>query len=320
VGHHTCTVGASIGIACYPQHGENTEQLLKNADMAMYKAKDKGRNQSHFFSEILSEQSRKSFEVEIALKDAIQHATSQFSLHYQPKVNLTTGEIASVEALIRWEHPTLGHMSPDKFIPIAEEIGLIEQIDEWVLRQACQQLKQWQTGEHASVVIAINISGRSFNHSRFVSNTVMPILQEYQVKGDHLEIEITESVLLTDIEQVHQRLIDLKKLGLRIAIDDFGTGFSSLNYLSNLPIDTLKIDGTFMCDMSSSDKDQAVLKAIIALGNALNINVVAECVENSNQLELLQTLHCNEGQGWFWGKPAANWSLSESNQQQLLVG
>ena len=307
VGRHKCSVGTSVGITCYPQHGDTAEQLLKNADIAMYEAKHRGRNQFRFFSKKLSDQNQHAFEIEVALKDALQHPNTQLSLHYQPKINLLTEQVTSVEGLIRWQHPISGNISPNQFIPLAEEVGLIEQIDEWVLRQACQQLNDWCDQGLDPVPIGINISGRSFNQRHFVNSTIIPILEEYQVDGQWLEIEITEGILLSDIEQVQLRLATLKNLGLRIAIDDFGTGFSSLSYLSNIPIDTLKIDASFICDSQCNRKDKAVLKAIIALGKALEVNVVAEGVETTEQKKFLQQLFCHEGQGFLWGKPKANW-------------
>lgn len=306
-GRHKCNVGASIGIACFPEHGETTEQLLKNADMAMYEAKHKGRNQFHFFSDNLSEISNKNYELETALRDAIYRPPCQFALHYQPKVNLITQEINSVEALLRWQSPILGNIPPDQFIPLAEDTGLIAKVDEWVLKQACKQLYLWKKAGLKPTTIAINVSGRSFNDETFLNSAVIPMLEKYQTNGTGIEIEITERVLLTDLEQTQRRLIQLKGLGFNIAIDDFGTGFSSLSYLSKLPIDTLKVDGAFICDDKSSKKEQAVLKAIIDLGKALEVNVVAECVETDNQLKLLKQLHCDEGQGWLWGKPSVDW-------------
>lgn len=312
-GRHKCNVGASVGIACFPEHGETTEQLLKNADMAMYEAKHKGRNQFHFFSDDLSETSNKNYELETALRDAIYRSPCQFALHYQPKVDLVTQRTTSVEALLRWDSPTLGRIPPDQFIPLAEDTGLIAQVDEWVLRQACKQRYLWKKSGLKPITIAINVSGRSFNDETFLNNVVIPLLEKYQINGKGIEIEITEGVLLTDLEQTQRRLMQLKGLGFSIAIDDFGTGFSSLSYLSKLPIDTLKVDGAFICDASSPKKEQAVLKAIIDLGKALEVRVVAECVETSHQLELLKKLHCDEGQGWLWGKPSIDWQPEKTS-------
>ena len=311
-GHHQCTVGASIGIASYPDDGASTEDLMKNADMAMYEAKNRGRNQVRFFSRELYDRKSRSLSIENALREALCAPEKHFELHYQPRVDLISGEIRSVEALIRWPHATLGLVPPDQFIPLAEDLGLIEQIDRWVLKTACQKALQWQPYE-ANIRIGVNISGRSFNFQDFVNDVVKPLLKQYGIKGDCLEIEITEGVLLVDTQQVLNQMRALKSLGFSLAIDDFGTGFSSLNYLNRFPIDTLKIDGSFICDQYSSKSEQALLKAIIALGNALDMNIVAECVETAAQKHYLANLQCHEGQGYYWHKPSKDWSPNNRN-------
>ena len=305
-GNHLCSVGASIGIACYPRHGHSAEHLLKNADMAMYEAKKKGRNQVQFFNQALFEQQSHFFSLEKALREALRDPNENFTLHYQPRVELKSGKIFSVEALIRWQHPVIGNIPPNQFIPLAEDLGLIEQIDEWVFETACQKAVQWRT-LNESVRIGVNISGHSFNQRHFVKQIVKPLLKKYDVTGSCFEMEITEGVLLADTQQVLQRLQSLKTLGISLAIDDFGTGFSSLNYLSRFPIDTLKVDGSFICDHNSSESEQALLKAIIALGNALRMNVVAECVETEEQKQYLLNLNCHEGQGYYWFRPDPHW-------------
>ncbi len=306
IGEHTCSVGVSIGVAFYPRHGHSPEVLIKHADMAMYDAKARGRNQLKIFSHNLFEQKRDFFSRERALREALRNPDKHFSLHYQPKVDLQDGTIRSVEALIRWNHPTIGNITPDQFIPLSEELGVIGEIDEWVLDTACKQSLRWQQA-NVDIRIAINISSRSLNRTDFANAFVAPKLQKYGIDGKNIEIEITESMLLDDTKQVHDQLVLLKSLNVAIAIDDFGTGFSSLSYLNQFPIDTLKIDGSFVCDSSAKHSEQALLKAIIALGDALGLNVVAECVETEAQMQFLQNLHCNEGQGYYWGKPSADW-------------
>lgn len=306
-GHNLCHVGASIGIACYPNHGNCPEHLIKNADMAMYEAKSRGRNQIHFFTQELYEKRSHYFILEKALREALHEPEKNFELHFQPRVDLTSGKVHSVESLLRWHHPKIGDIPPSQFIPFAEDVGLIEQIDAWVLETACKRAYQWREVE-TNISIGINISGSSFNQPYFVNDIVKPLLEKYHVKKHRIEMEITESVLLDDTQQIIEHLNALKALGVGLAIDDFGTGFSSLSYLNNFPIDTLKIDGSFICDKNSTKSEKALLKAIIALGNALDMKVVAECVETAAQKEYLHSLNCNEGQGYYWCKPRADWT------------
>lgn len=305
-GRHLCSVGASVGIATFPQDGNTPDMLLKHADMAMYEAKEKGRNQFCQFTQTLFEKKNQSFSQEKALREALLEPDKHFTLYFQPRINLSDNTISSVEALIRWHHPLLGDIVPDQFIPLAEDLGLVEKIDEWVFEAACKKIVSWKE-KNRKTRIGINISGRSFNKSNFVHNTVSALLNKYHISGHQIEIEITEGVLLKDFEHVKLQLSKLKLLGINIAIDDFGTGFSSLGYLSNLPIDTLKIDGSFICDRLSERSDQSVLKAIIGLGEALDLTVVAECIETDEQRMYLKSLNCNEGQGFFWAKPSENW-------------
>jgi len=232
--------------------------------------------------------------------------------------------VETVEALIRWNHSVLGAVSPGQFIPLAENLGLIEQIDEWVLDQVCKRSAAWQAAG-SDVVISVNVSGRSFNNNSFVDGVVKALLKKHQISGESLEFEITEGVLLTDTQRMLQRLRALKSAGIKLALDDFGCGFSSLSYLKHFPIDTLKIDGSFVCETDSGKKEKALLKAIIALGKALEMKVVAECIETKAQAEYLTKLGCNEGQGYYWFRPSADWkpdpacekSLSHINSQEV---
>ncbi len=305
------SIRASIGVAKSPHDGTNVEELLRKADMAMYEAKNKGRNQVRFFTQKLLEKQKQFFSVESALRDALLDPDSNFALHFQPRVEIASGNIYSVEALIRWKDQKLGYIPPTEFIPLAEDLGLIEQIDEWVLRTACKKAARWK-GLSSGVRIAVNISGLSFNQPHFVSQVVEPTLKQYGIDGHCLEMEITEGVLLADTQQMLRRLQALKDLGIVLAIDDFGTGFSSLSYLNHFPIDSLKIDGCFICDHSSAESEKALLKAIIALGRALNMTVVAECVETEAQMQYLLSLDCHEGQGYFWYRPDAQWEPTQA--------
>ncbi len=314
-GHHLCLVTASIGIASYPQQGHTPETLINNADTAMYEAKRNGCNQVQFFTQELCDKKLHFTNLEKALREALKSPSTHFALHYQPRVELTTNNIYSVEALIRWTHKDLGNIPPAQFIPLAEDLGLIEQIDEWVLKTACQRVAQWQVESKENTRISINIANRSFNSPNFVNGVIIPLLEKYNIDGKHLEIEITESTLLSNTEQVTQRLYELKELGIGLVIDDFGTGFSSLNYLKNSPVDTLKIDGSFICDCNGSKSDQELLNAIVVLGEALNMKVVAECIETIAQRDYLISLGCNEGQGYYWNKPALDWAPQTSKIQ-----
>ncbi len=303
--HHCCQVGASIGAASFPDHGQTVEQLLQHADMAMYEAKESGRNQFVMFSDILLERRNFSLNQEKSLKQAIKNADDNFKLFFQPRISMQTNKIESVEALIRWNHPTLGEIPPDQFIPLAESMDLIEQIDQWVFAAACRQIIKWRPID-PTIRISINVSAQSFNKPNFTAYMIQ-ILGKYGINGHNLEIEITEGVLLDNADYVREQLKDLKRLGIKIAIDDFGTGFSSLSYLSQLPIDTLKIDGSFMCDENSNHHEKSLLKAIINLGQTLGLTVVAECVETKSQEEYLRKLNCTEGQGFYWSQPCNSW-------------
>lgn len=314
-GHNLSQISASIGIACYPEHANTPDDLLRYADMAMYEAKQTGRNQVRFFNEQLLKQKNSTLSVEKALKRALDDPDAYFELHYQPRIDLATGDADSVEALIRWPSATF---HTGKFIQHAEELGLIEYIDKWVLQTACKQIVDWQKqGLHSR--IAVNISGQSFNRRRFVDKFILPLLEQYDISGSDLELEITEGVLLEDNDQVHEQLMSLRKLGIMISIDDFGTGFSSLSYLSHFPIDMLKIDGRFICDETGSPKEQALLKAIVALGKALDLKVVAECIETESQMEYLKTLGCDKGQGYYWGKPQKDWAPKRMKSDLALI-
>ncbi|MBO1513928.1 PAS domain S-box protein [Metabacillus bambusae] len=289
----------SIGISLYPDDGETGEILIKHADFAMYQAKSAGKKTYKFYSSNKDKSSYNSLEMEMELHKAIQR--NELVLHYQPKVDLKTGKISGAEALIRWNHPEWGIVSPAVFIPIAEETGQIISIGEWVIYTACAQNKTWHDKGFSDMVISVNLSARQFSQVNLV-HAVAKILNDTGLDPQYLELEITES-MTTDIERTITTLKDLKRLGVRISIDDFGTGFSSLNYLKRFPVDTLKIDQSFVRDLNNNLNDETILKTIISMAHNLNLNVVAEGIETKEHLVFLQQYVCNEGQGYYFSKP-----------------
>ena len=313
---------ASLGIALAPYDGEDAETLLKNADAAMYKAKQKGRNNYQFYTRAIGSKVSEELNLENQLYKALKK--SEFVLHYQPKINLKTGKIVGMEALIRWQHPERGLIAPDRFIPLAEETGFICQIDEWVMRAACLQNRAWQLMGLPPVRIAVNLSGRQFLQANTVQ-TIAKILSETELNPEYLEIEITETIAMTDVNFTVSVLQQLQQMGIHISLDDFGTGYSSLWSLKNLPLNNLKIDKSFVADLQDGSSGATIVKVAIALGQGLNLQVIAEGVETAEQLAFLQSLQCEMGQGYFFSKPipaaAATQLCLESrsgNKQKLL--
>ena len=300
VGEHVLHVTASIGISIYPNDGENAETLIKNADTAMYQAKEKGKNNYQFFKKEMNERAVERQLIESQLRLAIRN--QEFALYYQPKISLHTGKITGVEALLRWNHPLWGNITPSRFIGIAEDSGLIIEIGRWVLNEACRQMKIWRDAGVNLNNIAVNISALEFRRLDF-ANTVAKILAACGLDGKYLQLEITESVLMRDVDLSTDILRELKKMGIQIAVDDFGTGYSSLSYLKKFPIDVLKIDQSFVRDIGTVDENGAIVSAIIAMGNSLNYLVVAEGVEQQNQVNFLKKLYCKEAQGYLFGSP-----------------
>lgn len=300
---HYLHITSSIGIAIYPYDGEDAETLIKNADVSLYNVKVKGRNNYQFYTPSINEQSSEL----LFLENRLYHAweRGEFQVHYQPKVNINTGKITGMEALVRWYSPELGLVSPGKFISIAEENGLILPIGEWVLRTACQQNKQWIQAGFSPIRIAVNLSARQLQQPNLVE-IVTRVLAETGLSPWFLELEITETIAMQNVELTRKILTQLNKMGVQIAIDDFGTGYSSLNYLKNFPIHTIKIDRSFVQDLTVDPSDVAISSAIIALGRGLNMNVVAEGVETKEQLECLRKLECEEMQGYFFSKPLSS--------------
>jgi predicted signal transduction protein with EAL and GGDEF domain len=293
-------VNGSVGVALYPEHGRDPEALLKNADAAMYLAKDQGRDTLRFFSAELRAQMTERLEAEQRLREAIKR--DQLLLHFQPRVDVTSGQIVGAEALVRWQAPGEPLVHPANFIAIAEETGLIVDIGRFVLGAACAQARAWLDCGHASLVVSINASPHELQQGRYADN-VLDALRKYDLPPGMLEIEITESMVVQDAPRLIRMLERLRQMGVNIAIDDFGTGYSNLRYLQRFPAQRLKIDRSFITDVMTNSEDMAIVRAIITLGHSLGMLVVAEGVESRAQLNLLRELGCDEVQGFFTGRP-----------------
>jgi len=300
LGDRLVHVGVSIGIAVFPHDGENTETLLKNADIAMYHAKKMGKGHYRFFHEGMALRAKKRLEMETYMHHAV--AKNELRLHYQPVVDILSGQMVGAEALLRWESPQLGFLPPNDFISLAEENGLINQFGEWAIREACRQHKVWQQQGFGDLTIAINLSSLQFNQSSFIS-MVAGIIQEYKVNPAFLTFELTETMIMADTENMLKKLNDLKSLGIKLALDDFGTGYSSLRYLNRFPLDILKIDRSFVNELPASKDAAAIVSAILALAKALNLSTVAEGVETIQQNTFLQNTTCDAVQGYYFSKP-----------------
>ena len=300
VGGRELFVGPSIGITIYPVDSDTLDGLVKNADSAMYHAKSQGRNNFQFYSAELTARAQSRLGMETSLRRALERR--EFLLHYQPKFSLQTGEMTGVEALVRWQHPEFGMVSPQDFIGIAEESGLILPIGEWVLREACQQVKRWHDEGLGQIRLAVNLSTKQFRHGR-LNETLAGVLAETGFDPRYLEFEITEGVLMESSTAVSEVLADLKAIGISISVDDFGTGYSSLSYLKRFPIDALKIDRSFVRDLPEDQDDAAIVRAIIAMSHSLRLKVIAEGVETEEQQQFLRNEGCDEIQGFFSGRP-----------------
>jgi diguanylate cyclase (GGDEF)-like protein len=296
-------VTASLGISLFPFNGDTQETLLKNADIAMFRAKAQGRDTLQVFSEEMSAALEERTRMEKGLRRAIEK--NEFVVHYQPEIDLRTGRIVGAEALVRWQTPDRGMVSPMKFIPLAEETGAIIPMSEWIIRTACAQAKEWQDQGYSPFRISVNVSARLFQQYD-LARAILDILRDTDLEPDSLELEITESVAMQNLESTLETLWRLNGLSIRVAMDDFGTGYSSLAYLKKFPIQLLKIDRAFIKEMDRNPEDRTIVKAIIAMAQALDIEVIAEGVERVEQLDLLKAFGCDLAQGFHFSKPVAS--------------
>jgi diguanylate cyclase (GGDEF)-like protein/PAS domain S-box-containing protein len=298
--HQELHITSSIGISLYPNDGEDTQTLIKNADIAMYRAKDLGKNNYQFYTADINSRALESITLENALRHALER--DELLLHYQPKIDIRSGRIVGVEALVRWRHPEFGLVPPDKFIPLAEETNLIIPIGEWVLRTACEQGSRWRERGLPAWRMAVNLSARQFRHKNLLK-PIFRILRETGFDPHHLELEITESLIMQGAGQTIAILEELDEAGIHLSLDDFGTGYSSLSYLKRFPIDTVKIDSSFVRDIHTDPNDAAITSAIIAMAHSLKLSVIAEGVETEEQLAFLRERGCDEYQGFLFSRP-----------------
>lgn len=311
-----CRVTASVGICMYPDDAPDEQGLMKNADIAMYRAKDEGKNNYQFYSADIKQRSLERLTLENNLRRALER--SEFFLHYQAKRNLQSGAITGVEALLRWQHPDLGTVSPAQFIPLAEETGLIVPIGAWVLKTACDQNVSWQQQGLPALCMAVNLSVRQFYDEGLV-RTVATTLESSGMKPELLELEITEGMVMQDADRAIRILREIKKLGVRLAIDDFGVGYSSLAQIKRFPIDTLKVDGSFIRDIPGNTEDRAITEAIIAMGKTLSLTVIAEGVETQEQETFLRDHSCDESQGFYFSRPIEPEQFAALVRKQLTA-
>jgi diguanylate cyclase (GGDEF)-like protein/PAS domain S-box-containing protein len=312
-------ITTSIGVSIYPDDGQDAETLVKNADTAMYQAKENGRQSYQFFKPAMYARAVERQSIEESLRRALDR--HEFALHYQPKINLLTGAITGAEALIRWEHPTRGPLLPAQFIPIAEDCGLILPIGNWVLRQACQQARAWADAGLPTATIAVNVSAMEFRDENFLQG-LFTIFSDTGVNPHLLQLEVTESVLMKRAEPAASVLNILREWGVQIAIDDFGTGYSSLSYLRKFTVDALKIDQSFIRQISTGGHDAAIVTAVISMARSLKLLVVAEGVETQDELEFLQAHKCDEAQGYYFGRPLPHQqfaTLLKTDLKELVV-
>ena len=291
---------ASIGITIYPSDSTDAGELLKNADLAMYRAKSRGGDAYEFYAREMTAQTAQRLDMENKLRHAIER--NEFCLHYQPRANIHSGEIAAFEALLRWRQPELGSVGPDVFVPVLEETGLIGPVGEWVLRTACSYVRQMKDSGRDTLRVAVNLSARQFRDKDLVKS-IARILQDTGLEGRDLELEITESLLVENIDTTTAMLNELHAMGIQISIDDFGTGYASMAYIKRFPIDTLKIDRAFIRDLTTDADDRSIVTAIIAMARSLGYSVVAEGVETKEQLAFLRLQGCDELQGYFLSRP-----------------
>ncbi len=300
INQHDLHVTASIGVSVFPDDGLDAETLVKNADTAMYQAKENGHQSYKFFKPAMNVRAVERQSIEESLRRALER--QEFALHYQPKINLRTGEITGAEALLRWTHPTRGPVSPAQFIPVAEDSGLILPIGNWVLREACKQARIWVEAGLPQATMAVNISAMEFREDNFLGS-IFAILSETGLDPSFLELELTESVLMKQAESAASVLQTLKASGIHVAIDDFGTGYSSLSYLRKFAVDALKIDQSFVRQITTTPDETSIVPAIIRMGQSMKLRVVAEGVETQDELAFLQAHQCDEAQGYYFSRP-----------------
>ncbi|MCY9879053.1 EAL domain-containing protein [Vibrio natriegens] len=303
IAEHKVTVSVSIGISVFPRDGEDTKDLIKYADIAMYHSKKMGRNRYHYFNLQMKEQEKNKLEVEEGLHEAL--INQQLEVFYQPKVDVNSNEMVSVEALIRWNHPIKGLIGPVDFIPIAEETDLILDIGDWVLLEACRQCKAFQKMQHidSNLKVSVNISAKQLDDESRLLSSVVLALKESGLKAEYLELEITETMLMQNFDKVIETIKKLKSIGVTFSLDDFGTGYSSLSYLRLFPVNTVKVDRSFISNVTTSRESAAIVSAIISLAHNLGLNVVAEGIETLEQLKYLQQNKCKTYQGYLYSKP-----------------
>jgi predicted signal transduction protein with EAL and GGDEF domain len=310
-------VTCSMGVATFPNDGRDPEALLMNADATMYKAKEAGRDNVQFYTTEMNTRVHEKLVLQQEMRDGI--ARCEFALLYQPQVDLRTGRVFAVEALIRWQHPTLGLLTPLKFIPMAEETGLIVPISDCVLHEACRQNKAWQDAGLPPMNVCVNVSARQFREKSLISR-VVNALHISGMEARYLELELTESLIMQDVDQSVATMEELQGLGVQFSIDDFGTGYSSLNALKTSPVARLKIDKSFVSNLASNDSDKAVAGAVISLGQKLNLRIIAEGVETAEQVAFLRANNCDEIQGYYFSKPIKSDDIADLLKPQTAPG
>jgi EAL domain-containing protein (putative c-di-GMP-specific phosphodiesterase class I) len=297
---HEFVLTCSMGVTKYPGDGDTAESLIKHADIAMYRSKEMGRNTFQFYAPTMMERTLDRLSIEADLRHAL--GRGEFVLHYQPQVSLKDGDVVGMEVLLRWQHPTLGLIPPTRFIGLAEEMGLIVSIGAWVIREACVQTKAWHQAGFADLRVAVNLSPRQFTQ-KALAQSIADVLLATGLEAHFLELELTESMIMSDVDSAITILRALKQLGVKISIDDFGTGYSSLSYLRRFPIDVLKIDQSFVNDLTSDADAAAIVVAIISLAHSLRLQVIAEGVETAEQLAFLRARGCDQTQGYYFSRP-----------------
>ena len=300
IDHHDLHITASIGVSVYPDDALDAEALIKNADTAMYQAKENGRRSFQFFKPAMNARAVERQSIEESLRRALERR--EFALHYQPKVNLKTGAIIGAEALLRWRHPTRGPVSPADFIPVAEDCGLIFPIGAWVLHEACAQARAWIEAGLPPISMAVNVSAIEFRHEKFLEG-LFATLDQTGFDPRSLELELTESVLMKHAESTAKILRSLRDSGIGVAVDDFGTGYSSLSYLQKFPVDAVKIDQSFVRQISTPGEDTTIVKAVIGMARGLKLRVIAEGVETLEEVAFLRAYRCEEAQGYYFSRP-----------------